>query len=137
MATYNKFNSLSAAMPNGVHNFATAQLVIALTNSAPSASNTQLSDISQISYTNLSTRNITTISSTQTAGAYKLILTDLILTATGGTVGPFRYVVVYNDSATNDELIAWFEYPSSTSILDGETFTVDFDGTNGLFTLTA
>lgn len=135
MATFNKFNSLVEAMAEEVHNFATDQLVVALTNSAPIASNTQLSNITQISYTNLSSRNITTSSSSQTSGVYKLVVNDLVLTASG-SVGPFRYVVVYNDTATNDELVCWYEYPGgSISLSNGETFTIDFDGSNGLFTL--
>ncbi len=63
MATYNKFNSFVEALAEKVHNLGSDQLVVALTNSAPSASNTQLSDITQITYTNLSSRNITTSSS--------------------------------------------------------------------------
>jgi hypothetical protein len=61
------------------------------------------------------------------------VLQDLILTATGGAVGPFRYVAVYNDTATNDELVAWFDYGSAITLADGETLTVDF-GAN-LFSL--
>lgn len=135
MATYNKFNSFVEALAEKVHNLGSDQLVIALTNSAPIASNTQLSDLTQISYTNLSSRNITTSSSSQTSGTYRLILNDLTLTASGGSVGPFRYVVVYNDTATNDELIAWFDYGSSITLNNGEQLNIDFDGTNGLFSL--
>jgi len=83
MATFNKFNSFVEAIAEGVHNLGTGQLVVALTNSAPTAANTVLADITEISYTNVSTRNITTSSSAQTSGTYKLILTDLVLTASG------------------------------------------------------
>lgn len=135
MATYNKFNSFVEAICEKVHNLGSDTLTVALTNSAPSASNTQLTDITQISYTNCSSRVITTSSSSQTSGTYKLVLTDLVLTASGGSVGAFRYVVIYNDTATNDELICWFDYGSSITLASGETLTIDFDGTNGLFTL--
>lgn len=136
MATYNKFNSFVEALAEGEHgNLATAQLVVALTNVAPVNTNTVLSNITQISYTNLSSRNITTTSSGQTSGTYRLILQDLVLTASGA-VGPFRYVVIYNDTAASDQLIAWADYASSISLANGETFTIDFDGTNGLFSLT-
>ena len=135
MATYNKFNSTVEAIAEKVHNLGSDQLVVALTNSAPVATNTQLSDITQISYTNCSTRNITTSSSAQTSGTYKLVLADLTLTASGGAVGPFRYIVIYNDTATNDELIAYYDYGSALTLNDGESLLIDFDGSNGLLTI--
>lgn len=130
MATYNKFNSFVEAVAEKAHNLGSDQLVVALTNSAPTAANTQLSDITEITYTNISSRNITTSISAQTSGTYKLVLTDLVLTATG-SVGPFRYVVVYNDTSTSDLLIAWYDYGSAITLASGETLTIDFDGTNG------
>lgn len=111
------FNCFTEDVAEGRHLLATHQLVVALTNSAPSASNTQLSDITQISYTNCSTRNVTVTSSSQTAGVYSLVLQDLVLTATGGSVGPFRYIVLYNATASGSPLIAWSDLGSSVSIL--------------------
>lgn len=130
MATFTKFNSFTEAVAEKVHNLGSDQLVVALTNTAPNATDTQLSNITQISYTNLSSRNITTSTSAQTSGTYKLVLSDLTLTASGA-VATFRYVVIYNDTATNDELIAYYDCGSAVTMADGETFTVDFDGTNG------
>lgn len=132
--TYVKFNSLAAAMPNKVHNFASDQLVVALTNSAPTASNTVLANITQISYTNCSSRNITTTSSTQTSGTYSLVLVDLTLTASG-TVGPFRYIVIYNDTATNDELVAYYDIGSNITLASGESYLLDFSQSQTLFEL--
>lgn len=126
MATFNKFNSFSEALAEKVHNLGSDQLTVALTNSVPLATNTILANITEISYTNCSTRNITTVSSSQTSGTYTLVLTDLVLTASGGSVGPFRYVVVYNNTATNDELIGWVDYGSSITLADTETLTIDF-----------
>lgn len=136
MATFNKFNAFVENLAEGVHNLGTGQLVVALSNSAPIATNSVLADITQISYTNLSSRNITTTSSAQTSGTYKLVLTDLVLTATGA-VGPFRYAVIFNDTPTSpaDPLIGWYDYGSSISLANGETLTVDFDAANGLLTL--
>ena len=134
MAIYNKFQPFVEAIAEKVHNLGSDQIVVALTNSAPAVANSVLTDITEISYTNLSTRNVTTTSSSQTSGTYKLILTDLVLTASGA-VGPFRYVVLYNDTATNDELIGYFDYGSSIWLANQETFTLDFDGTNGVLTI--
>lgn len=134
MATFNKFNAFVEALAEKVHNLESDQLTVALTNTLPTASNSVLADITQISYTNLSSRNITTSSSSQTGGVYKLILTDLTLTATGA-VGPFRYVVIYNSTAASGNLIAWFDYGSSISLANGDTLTIDFDPTNGLLQL--
>ena len=136
MATFNKFDAFVENLAEKVHNLGSDQLVIALTNSAPIASNTVLANLTEISYTNLSSRNITTSTSAQTSGTYKLVLTDLVLTASG-SVGPFRYVVLYNDTPTSpaDPLIGWYDYGSSISLANTETFTIDFDGSNGVLTL--
>jgi hypothetical protein len=132
MSTFNKFNSLVADLSNGVHNLASNQLVVALTNTAPTASNSVLADITEIAYTNLSSRNITTTSSTQTGGTYSLVLQDLTLTA-GGPVFSFRYVVIYNDTVASDPLICWYDIGYSISLTTTQTFTIDFTQAQTLF----
>jgi hypothetical protein len=134
MAVFTKVNTFTENLAEKVHNFATDAITVALTNVAPSVTNTTLLDITEIAYTNLSSRVITTTSSTSTAGVYSLILADLVLTATGA-VGPFRYIVLYNDTALNNELIGFLDYGSSISLANGETFRLDFDNVNGLFTI--
>lgn len=133
MATFNKFQSFVEALAEKVHNLGSDTLTVFLTTNAnaPGATDSQLSDITQISYTNLSSRAITTSSSAQTSGTYKLVLTDLVLTASGA-VATFRHVGIYNDTATNDELVCYFDYGSDVTLATSETFTLDFDGTNGL-----
>ena len=135
MASYNKFNAFVADIANKVHNLGSDQIKVALTNSAPVATNTVLANITEISYTNCSSRNITTTSSTQSSGLYKLILADLILTASG-TVGPFRYIVIYTSTAASGNLIGWYDYGSAVTLAASDTFTLDFDGTNGVLQIT-
>ena len=133
MATFNKFDSFVEALAEKVHNLGADTLKVMLTNSAPSASNTVKANITEISAGNGYTAGgtqATISSSAQTSGTYKLVLADVVFTASGA-VGPFRYAVLYNDTATNDELIAYADYGSSVSLANGETFTVDFDAVNG------
>mgnify|MGYP006935487310 FL=1 len=132
MATYVKFQPFVEHLAEKVHNLGSDTLTVALTNTAPNATDATLSQITEISYTNCSSRALTTSASSQSSGTYKLVITDLVLTASGGTVGPFRYVVIYNDTAASDQLIAYFDYGSSITLAAGETFTLDFDATNGL-----
>lgn len=124
MATYNKFQAWVDYLAEGV-NCSSDQFVVALTNSAPVATNSILTDITQISYTNLSSRNITTSSSSQTTGTYSLVFNDLTLTASGA-VATFRYVVIYDDTVVNDPLVCWFDYGSSITMANAETFLIDF-----------
>lgn len=138
MATFNKFQSFVEAVCEKVHNLGADTLKVALTNTAPVNTNTVLANITQIANGNGYTTGgatVTTSSSSQTSGTYKLVLADVVFTATGA-MGPFRYAVLYNSTATNSELIAWWDYGSSFTLASGETFTVDFDATNGVLQLT-
>lgn len=134
MATFTKFEPFVENLAEGKHNLGSNQLVVALTNTAPTNTFSTLSQVTEISYTNCSSRNVTTSTSAQTAGTYKLVCADLTLTATG-TVGPFRYVVLYDDTSASDNLIASYDYGSSITLQSGETFTIDFDASGGVLTI--
>ena len=140
MATFNKVNVFVENLAEKVHNLGSDTLKIALTNTAPTASSATMSDITQISsgngYTSGGTQ-ATISSSAQSSGTYKLVLADVVFTAAGGSIGPFRYAVLYNDTPTSpaDPLIGYWDYGSSVTLADTETFTVDFDGTTGVMTL--
>jgi hypothetical protein len=129
MAAFQKFNAFVEHVAEKVHNLGADQLVIALTAAAnaPTAANSVLADLTQVSYTNLSSRNITTASSSQSSGTYSLVTNDLVLTASGA-VATFRYVVVFNDTTTSpaDPLIGFYDYGSDVTLANGETFTIDF-----------
>jgi hypothetical protein len=139
MATLTKFEEFSENLGKGVFNLSTDQLKIALTNTAPTAATDSVyADItSPIAGTNLDGAtpfNVTTTSFEQTSGTAKLILADLTLTATG-SVGPFQYVVLYSDTASNKELIGYYDYGSAVTLATNDTFKVDWDGTNGAITI--
>jgi len=126
MATYNKFQCFVEDLAHGVHNFDSDTLKVALTNTAPTAAGTtKLADLTGGITTGFDGMTITTSSSGQSSGTYKLVLTDLTMTATG-SVGPFRYVVIYNDSATNKEVICFFDYGSEVTLAKDDTFKLDF-----------
>jgi hypothetical protein len=131
-----KFQPFGEAMAEKKHNLGADSLVLWLSNTAPSAANGVLTDITQISYTNMSSRAVTTSSSSQTTGTYSLILADLTLTMTGGASPTFRYLGVYNDTATNDDLVGgYYDYGvGGVTLADGESLVVDFAAL-GLFTL--
>jgi hypothetical protein len=141
MATFNKFNAFVEHVAEGVHNFSsdsTCSITVALcaAANAPVATNSVLADLTQISYTNLSSRIASISASAQSSGTYKLTLSDLVLTASGA-VATFRYVVLYNDDPTSpaDPLIGWYDYAQDVTLANGETFTLNFDDANGVFTL--
>lgn len=140
MASYNKFRQFVEDLSKGVHNFtsdSTCTVTVALcaAANAPVNTNAVLADLTTISYTNLSSRVVTNITAEHTTGTVTFTADDLVLTASGGAVATFRYVVIYNDDPTSpaDPLIAWWDYGSNVTLADGETFTIDF--TSGFATL--
>jgi hypothetical protein len=140
MAAFVKYNSFVDELGKAGHNLSTAVFKAALTNTAPAATDTVWAAGTQIPPTNTNgytaTGNtLTTTSFTTTAGVAKLILVDTVFTAAGGTLGPFQYVILYNSSASN-KLVGNYNYGSSITLADTETFTVDFDGANGVLTIT-
>lgn len=144
MATFNKFNSFVENLAEKVHNLGSDTLKVYLTNDLPVAGDTvrRTNGGAQNGPEEIAAGNgytaggatVTVTSSAQSSGTYKLVASDVTITATG-TVGPFQYVVLYNDTATNDELIGWYNYGSAVTLANGETFTIDFDGTNGVLTI--
>jgi len=137
VVSFNKFQPFVEDLAEKVYNLGSDQLKISLTNTVPVNTNRIVGDLTEITYTNLSSRNVTTSSSAQTSGTYKLVCADLVLTSSGGSTGPLRYVVLFDDTPTSpaDPLIGWWDYGSSITLNDGETLTIDFDGTNGVLTI--
>ena len=136
MATYTKFNSFIEAVMEKTHNMGSDSLKVMLTLVAPIAANALKADLTDIAagngYSAGGTATVQT-SSAQVAGTYKLVTGNVVFTASGGAIANFRYVTVYNDTAAGKPLVAFYDYGSTVTLNSGDTFTVAFDQTNGIF----
>lgn len=137
MAAFNCFDVLTEHLAEKVHNLEADTLKVMLTNTAPVAASSVRADLVEIGSGNgyaAGGAAAPVASAAQTGGVWKLVLDDVVFTAGGGTIGPFRYVALYNDTPTSpaDPLIGWWDYGSSITLADGETFTVDFDAEAGV-----
>jgi hypothetical protein len=140
----NKFDDYVEQTNRAVHNWGAHTFKVALTNVAPVRTNTVLADITQIAASGGYVAGagggylLDSVVLTEVSGTAKLVIADEVITATGGSVGPFRYAVVYNDSATSpaDALVDWYDYGSAITLADGESFTLDFDQAAGVWTMT-
>lgn len=137
MATFNKFQQTVEDWQEGVYTASTDQFTVALTTNAniPVATNSVLANLTEIAYTNLSSRNLTTSTSGQTTGTFTQLFADLVLTASGA-VATFRHVVIYNNTPTSpaDPLLCHYDFGSDLTLANGETLTIDF--TTSTYTLT-
>ena len=138
MAAFNKFNAFVLDLTNKVHNLGSDNLKIVLSNVAPVATNAVKADITEIAAGNGYTvggTQATLVSNTQTTGTEKLTLNNVTFTASGGSIATFRYAVLYNSTAGSGNLIGWYDYGTTLVITSGNSFQVQFDGTNGVLTL--
>lgn len=129
MAVVTLFNCFVEDAAEGKHNLASNTLKVMLTNTAPLASNTVYTDITQIAAGNGYTTGgvtATVTSSSQTAGVYSLVLSGVSWTASGGDIATHRYAVLYNDTAASKNLIAYADYGVSAVIASGNS-----DSANG------
>lgn len=136
MASFNKFNAFVAHLAEGVIDLASDTLKIVLTDSAPDAADNVFADLTEISAGNGYTaggEEVNVASSGQTGGTYKLVLDDLTITASGGSIGAFRYFVLIDDTPVSPAkpLIGWWDYGAPVTLADSESITVDFDAEDG------
>lgn len=139
-ATFTKFNSFTEALAEKVHNLGADTLKVMLTSVAPVAANSVKADLVEIAAGNGytaggNTAGLTT--SSQTAGVYKLVLADPALwTCVTANMASFRYMTLYNDTATNKELIGFWDFGQAVVLTPGDTFLHDFDPSTGVLTIT-
>jgi hypothetical protein len=138
MANFNKFNAFVADVASKVHNLGSDNLKVLLSNTAPVSTNAVKADLTEIAAGNgysAGGTQATLVSSSQSSGTYTLKLNNVTFTASGGSIATFRYAVLYNSTPANGNLIGWYDYGTTLSVTSGNSFTVQFDGTNGVLTL--
>ncbi|WP_426418211.1 hypothetical protein [Bradyrhizobium genosp. A] len=139
MAAFNKFSAFVHDISAKVHNFDTDQFAIMLSNTLPVAANAVKADITEIAAGNgyvAGGFNATTNANSQAGGVEKFVLNPAQITAAGGSIGPFRYAVLYNKTPAAGNLVGWYDYGTSLTLTNGNSFLVNFDVTNGVFTIT-
>lgn len=140
MAAYNKFQDYAEQLCKGKHDWSAHTFKVALTNTAPLATNTVLADITQIAASGGYTAGgflLDSVALVESAGTAKVTIADEVITAAGGSMGPFRYFVIYNDTQTAPAkpLVCWYDYGSELTLASGESVTLDFDAAAGVWTL--
>lgn len=130
MATYNKFQAWAETSEEGADIGADTFKVMLVNSPAPVATNSVKADLTEISAGSGYSAGGTALSgrtSAQSGGTLTLAANQVVFTASGGTIGPFRYAVLYDDTLAGDPLVSWWDYGSSITLQDGETFTVKFN----------
>ena len=143
MAAFNKFDVFVEDVAHKQHDLANDALKVFLTNVVPSTSDTAYDGTTgttgpaEITAGNGYTAGgvaITTSTSGQTSGTYTLVVADPSnLVASGGSIGPFRYTVLYN--TVNNKLIGYWDYGTSITLADGDALAQDFDQVNGILSI--
>jgi len=131
MAAFNKFQDFVEQLMKGVHHLHAAgdTVRVYLSNAAPSAAGDAVkADMAEIAGGNGYTAGGADVQNdvSETGGTAVMTGVDVVITASGGSVGPFQYAVLYNDTATGDPLIGWWDYGSAITLADGESLTIDF-----------
>lgn len=127
MAAFNKFNAFAADIGLKVHNLNTDSMKVMLTNTAPVATNAVLTDITEIAAGNGYVAGgvaMTGVAYAQVGGVAKMAGSNVTYTASGGSIGPFRYAVLYNATATSHNLIGWWDNGSAITLTTGNTFSI-------------
>lgn len=140
MATFNKFQAFTEHVLEKVHDIDLDTLKVYLTDNTPDAANDAVKAdlVESVAGGNGYTAggHDAQAATSRSGGTTSVTGVDIVITASGGSIGPFRYAVLYNDTpaAPADPLIAWWDYGGSITVAAGETFTIDFGST--IFTLT-
>ena len=145
MAVYNKFNQFTKDLIDGKHNFSSNTFKVFLTNTQPLSNMTVKTDMTEVSNLTTGVANVytlggptVTVSATTAGGVAKVTGANAVVTAAataGIQVGPFQFAVLYNDTATGDPVVSWWDYGTAITLAPSEVLTVVFDATNGIITV--
>jgi hypothetical protein len=138
MAVFNKFHIFVQDLARKKHALNADALKVMLSNTSPVATNSVKGDIVEIgtgSGYNSGGNLASYVSDVDTAGVYKLVLSPVVFTASGGSIGPYRYAILWNSTSIGQNLIGWWDYGAALTLTSGNTFTVNLDQTNGVFTI--
>lgn len=128
-SSFYKFNCFNEDLAMGVHQFHAAGHTIKayLTNNTPSATDDSVkADLAGITEGAGFGYDPIDLENDVSAGEPTLVtFVDKTWTASGGSFGPFRYAVLYNETATGDPLIGWYDYGSSITVADGESLDLN------------
>lgn len=146
MAVYNKFNQFTKDLVDGKHNFSSHTFKVFLTNSAPATNYTVKADMTEVASTTGGVANgytaggaTVTMTASTSGGVAKVSGGNAVITAAstaGIVIGPFQWAVLYNDTASSNPVIAWWDYGTAITLAPSEVLTVVFDATNGILTVT-
>ena len=141
VATFTFFDEFKNNLAKGAINLSSDSFKWALSNTAPDAANdATFSDITEISAGNGYTSgghtldNVTWTETSAGSGTWRFSADDEVFTASGGSIGPFRYVILYDDTAANDELVGYLDFGSALTLPDASTFTINISA-SGIFEL--
>jgi hypothetical protein len=131
VAAFNKHNVFVGDLGLKVHDLNADTFKVLLTNTAPTAANSIRSNLTELGAGNGYSSGGTDTQNTYSAaaGTGTMVGTMVVFTASGGTIGPFRYIDIYNDTPTSpvDPLMGWWDYGAALTLNDGETFSVKFN----------
>jgi hypothetical protein len=135
MATFTRPNVMSLNLANKVYDLDSDTFRWVLSNTAPVAASTNiLTDITQIStsggYTIMTDGAgglVATMSALSSSGQTTTMAqsANVVLTATGA-VGPFRYLILVDDTPTSpaNPVVGWLDHGSSITMANTDTYTI-------------
>lgn len=127
MATFNKFQNFIERLGKGEFDLNGDTFKFFLSNEQPLATDDVKSDIAEITNENGYAAPVDIENAfTESSGTGTMTAVDKTVTASGGTIGPFQFIVVYDDDHASDALMGWIELASAVTLKTGQSLNVNF-----------